>query len=56
MKPMIPSGTRLLNNQVGMIRTMEKESRKEKAVKEKPKVKVTKVKSPLAIKARRKDP
>ena len=55
-KPMIPSGTRRTNNQVGMIRTMEKESRKEKAVKEKPKVRVTKVTSPLAIKARRKDP
>ena len=40
-----------------MIRTMEKEGRKEKAVKENLKVKVTKVTSPLAIsKARRKDP
>ena len=39
-----------------MIRTMEKESRKEKAVRENLKVKVTKVTSPLAIKARRKDP
>ena len=38
-----------------MIRTMEKESRKEKAVRAKAKVKVTKDTSPLAIKARRKD-
>ena len=38
-----------------MIRTMEKESRKEKAVRVKVKVKVTKDISPLTIKARRKD-
>ena len=50
---MTPSRTRLINNQVGMIRTVEKESRKEKAVKEKEKVKVT---SPLATRARRKVP
>ena len=56
MKPKIPSGTRLINKQVGMIRTMEKESRKEKAVKEKPKEKVIKVTSPLATRARRKVP
>ena len=33
MMPKIPSGTRQVNNQVGMIRTMEKESRAVKAEK-----------------------
>ena len=53
MKPTIPSGIRPVTKQVGMIRTMEKESRKEKAVKER---KQETAFSPLAIKARKKVP
>ena len=52
MKPKIPSGTRLVNKQVGMIRTMEKESRKAKAVKERT---LEKAFRPLATKALKSD-
>ena len=49
MMPKIPSGTRQVNNQVGMIRTMEKESRAVKAEKERKA-------SPQARKAKKKGP